>query len=83
MEIIVYATVSSNYSSQLKKFLKEKQVAFKEKYIDQSDIAQKEMQTQTGGFLGVPFTVFNKDDGSRESIVGFDQNKISNILGLK
>ena len=83
MQITVYSTVSSNYSLFLKKFLKEKGFSFTEKYIDQSDLAQKEMKSLTGGFLGVPCIAISKDNGQKETVVGFDQEKISSILGVK
>jgi hypothetical protein len=37
---------------------------------------------RSGGFLGVPFVVIIKDDESKETIVGFDKNKINQVLGL-
>lgn len=67
----------------LKNYLKEKNVSYTEKLVDQDDTAKEEMLKDSGGFMGVPFTVISKDDGSKETVVGFDQGKLSQILGLK
>jgi len=66
----------------LKGYLDEKQVNYEEKLVDQDDDAKEEMVKESGGFLGVPFTVITKDDGSKENVVGFDKEKINSILGI-
>jgi len=66
----------------LKDYFNEKAIVFSEKLVDQDDVAREEMMKDSGGFLGVPFTVITEDDGSKETIVGFDKGKISQVLGL-
>ena len=46
------------------------------------EVSQKEMSEVSGGFLGVPFTLVVKDDGTRETIMGFDKGKFDSILGI-
>jgi len=67
----------------LKNFLKEKNISYTEKMVDQDDVAKEEMLKDSGGFMGVPFTVVFKDDGTKETIVGFDQGKLNQILNLQ
>ncbi len=64
----------------LKDYLKEKNIVFAEKLVDQDEAAQKEMSTISNGFLGVPFTLITKDDGTKETVMGFDRGKIDSIL---
>lgn len=66
----------------LKDYLDEKKVEYEEKLVDQDDSAKKEMLSASGGFLGVPFTLVRKSDGSQDTIIGFDKNKIDEVLGL-
>lgn len=66
----------------LKDYLTEKNVAFTEKLVDQDELAKEEMVRDSGGFLGVPFTTIAKDDGSKATVIGFDKNKIDEILTL-
>lgn len=66
----------------LKDYLKEKNISFIEKLVDQDEAAKNEMSSVSGGFLGVPFTVIVKDDGDKQTVVGFDKGKIDSILGL-
>jgi hypothetical protein len=39
------------------------------------------MMQESGGFLGVPFTVVKKD-GKTETITGFDKGRVNDLLGL-
>lgn len=66
----------------LKEYLDEKNVSYTEKLVDQDDDAKEEMVKESGGFLGVPFTVITKEDGSKEDVVGFDKEKVNTILGI-
>lgn len=82
MQIIVYSTTSCPYCKILKNYLIEKNISFTEKLVDQDDSAREEMSQISGGFLGVPFTLVIKDDGTRSTIIGFDKSRLDNILGL-
>ena len=55
----------------LKDYLGEKKVEYIEKLVDQDEKAKAEMLGVSGGFLGVPFSVIVKNDGSKETIIGF------------
>ncbi len=66
----------------LKDYLESKNVTFSEKLVDQDDAAREEMGRASGGFLGVPFTLIVKNDGSKGTIIGFDKGRIDEILGL-
>lgn len=64
----------------LKEYLEEKGIEYTEKVVDQDDAAREEMMSKSGGFLGVPYTVIEKD-GKEEKIVGFDKGKFNEVLG--
>lgn len=83
MQIIIYSTTTCPYCKMLKDYLTSKNISYTEKLVDQDEAAQKEMSAVSGGFLGVPFTVVVKDDGSRESIIGFDKGKFEQVLQVK
>ena len=82
MQVIVYTTTTCPYCKMLKDYLREKGVNFEEKLVDQDDAARDEMMEASGGFLGVPFTVVIKDGGSKDTIIGFDKNRVNEIMGL-
>ena len=63
-----------------KNLLKSKNIDFVEKIVDQDEIIKKEMEMESGGFMGVPFTVITKDDGTKQTVVGFDKGKFDVIL---
>lgn len=81
MNITVYTTTTCPYCKMLKKYLDENSVEYQEKLVDQEDSARDEMVEISGGFLGVPFTVVEKD-GEQETIVGFDKGKVNEVLGI-
>lgn len=56
---------------------------FTEKLIDEDDAAKNEMMELSNGFLGVPFVSIVKDDGSRETVLGFDRGKLDGILQIQ
>ena len=82
MTVTVYSTTTCPYCKMLKKYLEEKGVKYTEKLVDQDDVAREAMIKESGGFLGVPFTVVVKDDDSKENIIGFDKGKVNSVLGL-
>lgn len=54
-----------------------------EKLVDVDETAQKEMENVSGGFLGVPFTTIAKEDGNKETVLGFDKGKLDSVLGIR
>ena len=82
MEFIVYSTTTCPYCKMLKSYLDEKSVTYTEKLVDQDDTAREEMTKASGGFLGVPYSIITKDDGTKENVIGFDKGKINSVLGL-
>lgn len=81
MKVTIYTTTTCPYCKQEKDYFQANSVQFEEKLIDQDDAAQKEMAEASNGFMGVPFTVVEKD-GQKESIIGFDKGKLDSLLGL-
>lgn len=67
----------------LKDYLKEKNFTFSEKLVDQDDAAREEMMASSDGFLGVPYSVIVKDDGTKETVIGFDKGKLNSVLGIQ
>ncbi len=82
MNVIVYSTTTCPYCKMLKGYLEEKNVDYTEKLVDQDDAARDEMTKVSGGFMGVPFTVITKEGGDKETVIGFDKNKLNSLLGL-
>ncbi len=67
----------------LKDYLDGKNIPYTEKLIDIDEKALEEMDSQSGGFSGVPFTVITLDNGTKETIVGFDKGKLDSIVIYK
>lgn len=80
MTITIYSTTTCPYCKQLKEYLTQNGKQFTEKLVDQDEAAQKEMQAVSNGFMGVPFTLVLKDDGAKETIVGFDKGKVDSLI---
>lgn len=80
--ITIYSTTTCPYCKMLKEYLVSQNVEFTEKLVDQDEAAKEEMMQASGGFLGVPFTVIKKEDGSSENVIGFDKSKINQTLNI-
>lgn len=83
MQIIIYSTTTCPYCLMLKEYLSSKHIQFVEKMVDQNEADREEMSKVSGGFLGVPFIYIKKDDGTVETIIGFDKGKINLTLGVQ
>ena len=77
MKVRIFSTPSCIYCVTLKVFLKEHNIEFEEIDVSQDEKAQKEM-IEKSGQMGVPVVEI---DG--QIIVGFDREKISQLLNIK
>jgi glutaredoxin 3 len=82
MTITVYSTTTCPYCKMLKDYLSGHNLAYVEKLVDQDESSRDEMMAASGGFLGVPYTVIVKDDGGKDSVIGFDKGRLNGILGI-
>jgi glutaredoxin 3 len=81
MKVTVFTTTTCPYCQMLKRYLKEHDIEYMERLVDEDEEAREVMVKESGGFLGVPFTVVEKDDG-KETIVGFDKGKVNSVFEL-
>ncbi len=82
MIVTVFATTTCPYCKLMMDYLTGKNIPFTEKLVDQDPDAQKVMMADSHGFMGVPFTVVEREDGSKETIVGFDKGKLQTVFKL-
>ena len=75
--IKVYSTEFCPYCVSLKEFLKEKNIEFQAIDVTEDLKAQEDM-IEKSGQMGVPVVEIDE-----QIIVGFDREKISQILGIK
>ena len=75
--VTVYTTTTCPWCTRAKEYLKQKGVPFQEKNIEYDPAAAQEVMRRSGQ-MGVPVVEI---DG--KPIVGFDQAKIDQLLGLK
>ncbi len=81
-EITIYSTATCGYCTMLKSYLNNRDISYEEKHADLDQKLAEELYEKSGQ-LGVPFTIIKKDDGTEESILGFDRQKIDMALGIK
>jgi len=75
-QVTVYSTPQCHFCHQLKEFLTEKNIEFKEVDVAADQQAREEMVKLTGQ-MGVPVTIIGD-----EAVIGFNQPKISELLGI-
>jgi len=76
-KIKIYSTPTCPYCVTLKEFLKEKNISFEDVNVAENREAREEMIHKSGQ-MGVPVV-----DIDGEIIVGFDKNKIVELLKIK
>jgi len=82
MTVKIFSTTTCPYCKMLKDYFASKNISFEEKLVDSDESAKIEMASLSGGFLGVPFTVITKDDGTIDTVIGFDKGKLDAILPI-
>lgn len=82
MKVTVYSTTTCQYCKAEEAWLDEHKVAHDKIVVDTAgESAVRELQELSGG-LSVPFTLVTQDDGKQDKILGFDQVRLSQALGL-
>lgn len=64
-----------------KDYLDSKDIVYQEIFVDEKPEEAQEM-IEISGQMGVPFTVIDKDNGERITILGFDKAKLDEVLDL-
>ena len=75
--ITIYTTPTCVFCKMTKEFFGQNNVEYQEKDVS-VDMSAREEMVQKSGQLGVPVTLV---DG--EIVVGFDQERLSKLLGVK
>ncbi len=80
-KITIYSTATCGFCKMLKSYLGSKDIPYDSKMADEDQAIAKELYEKSGQ-LGVPFTIIEKEDGTEETVLGFDRPKIDAALGL-
>ncbi len=75
-KVIVFTTPTCTYCKSAKRYLREKQVKFKEIDVSKNEKAARDMVRKTGQ-QGVPQLWINN-----QPVVGFDRAKIERLLNI-
>ena len=80
-KITLYTTKTCPFCKMEKDYLNSQNIVYEEVFVDENPQRADEM-IAISGQMGVPFTVIDKDDGSKVTILGFDKPQIDEALGL-
>ncbi len=80
-KVKIYSTQTCPFCKMQKEYLDGRGVKYETILVDQDIKAAEELMNLEGG-MGVPFTVFTKEDGKKESVLGFDKKEINRILEI-
>ena len=79
--ITIYTTSTCGFCKMLKSYLDQHEISYSEKRADEDQKLAQELYEKSGQ-LGVPFTIIEKD-GKQEAVLGFDRQKINQVLEIK
>lgn len=81
-KVAVYSTPTCTYCQMAKQFFADNNVEYTNFDVSTDEEKRNEM-VQKSGQMGVPVIIFSDEDGSNEDlVVGFDEPKIKEILGM-
>jgi len=81
IQIKIYSTQTCPFCKMQKEYLDARGIRYENIFVDHDANAAEELMKLEGG-LGVPFTVFTKENGEKESVLGFDKEEINRILEI-
>lgn len=81
MNITVYTTSQCAICHALMEWLDTKQQPYTRVVVDEDEAGMAHLLEKSGGAVGVPFTVIEKD-GVEEKIFGFDRSKFQSVLAV-
>lgn len=82
MNITIYSTTTCATCHLVTDWLDKNQISYVKKNTDVDESAMEEFMTVNDGMIGVPFTVITVDDATQTKIMGFDQGRFKQALGL-
>jgi glutaredoxin 3 len=82
MTITVYSTTTCAFCHVLTSWLEKENIPYVKKNTDEDETAFMEFMSVNEGNIGVPYTVIKDDSGSETKILGFDQVKFKQVLGI-
>jgi glutaredoxin 3 len=82
MKVKIYSTPMCHFCHMTKDFLNENKVEFEDINVATDQKAAEEMVKKSGQ-MGVPVIAITKDDGQEELLVGFQEQKLREILNIK
>lgn len=82
MNITIYSTTTCAFCHVLTAWLEKENIPYTKKNTDEDESALTEFMSVNDGNIGVPFTIIKDDSGKETKILGFDQAKFKQALGL-
>ena len=79
--VTIYTTPTCAYCKMAKEFFTSNNVSYEEINVAADQVAAQQM-IEKSGQLGVPVIAIQKD-GREEITIGFDQPRLSQLLGIK
>ncbi len=81
-KITIYSTPSCPYCNLLKAYLKEHHIEFEDKNVAADKEAAQTMVDKSGQ-MGVPVSIISDDTGQENVVVGFDKDRINELLNIQ
>ena len=80
-KVTMYTTATCPFCKMQSEYLDTKKVTYERVLVDEHPDRIPEM-VEISGQMGVPFTVIEKEDGTKVSVLGFDQKRIDEALDI-
>ena len=81
VKVTIYTTKTCPFCKMQKDYLNSQNIEFGEILVDENPEEAQKM-IEISGQMGVPFTVIDKDNGERVTILGFDKARLDQELGI-
>jgi glutaredoxin len=79
MRIVLFGVTTCPYCKMMREYLDDKGLVYDEKLIDQDEEALRELREISGGIIGSPYLLVEKD-GREYKLVGFDRDQLNEVF---
>ncbi len=80
MQVVIYTSPTCHFCHMAKEFFEANNIAYEERDVSNPEYARE--MVERSGQMGVPVIFITPENGEEEMVVGFDEPRLRELLGV-